>query len=328
MALLSVENLTVDLATTQGLARAVRGVDFSLGRGETLGIVGESGCGKSVTALALMGLLPDGAETGGRVLLEGRDLLALPDREMQKIRGDRLAMIFQEPMTSLNPVHRVGRQIGEALALHRDMRGAEARAETIRLLDRVGLPQPARRIDSYPHELSGGQRQRVMIAMALSCQPDILIADEPTTALDVTIQGQILDLINELVDDSEMALIMISHDLGVIAETCDAILIMYGGMAVERGPASILGGGLVHPYSRGLIAAVPQPGRARAQRLSTIPGVVPELHDLPSGCPFADRCEAADERCRAELPAVHRGAGDGHHLAACHKLPTEWRATT
>jgi peptide/nickel transport system ATP-binding protein len=326
MALLSVENLTVDLVTTRGQARAVRAVDFTLSRGQTLGLVGESGCGKSITALALMGLLPEGAVTGGRVLLEDRDLLTLPDREMQKIRGGRLAMIFQEPMTSLNPVHRVGRQIGEALALHRNLRGAEARAEVVRLLERVGLPQPARRADSYPHELSGGQRQRVMIAMALSCQPDVLIADEPTTALDVTIQGQILDLINDLVDDGEMALIMISHDLGVIAETCERIMIMYGGMVVERGATAMLGGDLVHPYSQGLIAAVPQPGRARAQRLSTIPGMVPELHDLPAGCPFADRCELADDRCHVVPPGLYRRAADQHHLAACHKLAAAWQA--
>jgi peptide/nickel transport system ATP-binding protein len=327
MTLLRIEGLTVDLVTARGPARAVRGVDFTLARGETLGIVGESGCGKSVTALALMGLLPDGARIGGRVLLDDRDLVALPDEEMQKIRGGRLAMIFQEPMTSLNPVHRVGRQIAEALALHRNMRGAEARAEVIRLMDRVHLPQAARRIDSYPHELSGGQRQRVMIAMALSCRPDVLIADEPTTALDVTIQGQILNLINELVDDGDMALIMISHDLGVIAETCTSTMIMYGGMVVERGASAMLVRDLSHPYSQGLIAAVPRPGLADKQRLATIPGVVPELHELPPGCPFSDRCDLADDACHSTVPAQHRGTDPGH-FAACHKLPDDWQVVS
>lgn len=326
MALFRVENLSVDLMTPHGRARAVRGVDFALERGNTLGIVGESGCGKSITALALMGLLPEAAESRGRVLLDDQNLLALSDREMQKIRGGRLAMIFQEPMTSLNPVHRVGRQISEALALHRDMTDSEVRAEAVRLLDRVGLPKPAQRVGSYPHELSGGQRQRVMIAMALSCAPDVLIADEPTTALDVTIQGQILNLINDLVDEGDMALIMISHDLGVIAETCENIMIMYGGTVVERGPSAMLGASLSHPYSQGLIAAVPQPGRARSQRLSTISGVVPELHDLPDGCPFTDRCELSDNFCRSTIPGNHRRADGAGHFAACHKLPEGWEA--
>ncbi|MDE0725114.1 MAG: ABC transporter ATP-binding protein, partial [Alphaproteobacteria bacterium] len=212
MALLSVEDLTVELQTNRGMAAAVRGVSFELERGGTLGIVGESGCGKSITALSLLGLLPDGARATGRIELDGTDLLSLDEAALCRIRGNRIAMIFQEPMTSLNPVHRIGRQIAEPLRLHRGLRGAGAQEEVLRLLDRVGLPDPARRINAYPHQLSGGQRQRVMIAIALSCAPDILLADEPTTALDVTIQGQILGLINELVEDSGMGLILISHD--------------------------------------------------------------------------------------------------------------------
>jgi peptide/nickel transport system ATP-binding protein len=328
MSLLDVTGLTVDLATSRGQARAVRGVEFTLRRGETLGIVGESGCGKSITALALMGLLPEGARTGGRVALEGRDLLALSDREMQQVRGRRLAMIFQEPMTSLNPVHRVGRQIAEAVALHRGLKGAALRRRVLSLLAHVGLPEPEQQADAYPHELSGGQRQRAMIAMALSCEPDVLIADELTTALDVTIQGQILELINNLVDEHGMALIMISHDLGVIAETCEEIMIMYGGMVVERGPTAQLFGELAHPYSLGLMAAVPQPGRGRGQRLATIQGVVPDLMDLPPGCPFADRCDLADGQCAEALPRPHVRAGSGAHEVACRRLPEGWREMT
>ena len=328
MSLLEITELTVDLATSRGYARAVRGIDFSLDSGGTLGIVGESGCGKSITALALMGLLPDGAQAGGRVELEGRELLALPDREMRHIRGRRVAMIFQEPMTSLNPVHRVGKQIAEAMALHRGLKGAEARRQVIQLLARVGLPEPETRVEAFPHELSGGQRQRVMIAMALSCEPDVLIADEPTTALDVTIQGQILELINNLVDEHDMALIMISHDLGVIAETCDEVLIMYGGMVVERGPTAELFGELAHPYSRGLMAAVPRPGRGRSQRLATIAGVVPDLDELPPGCPFADRCDLADGYCADVAPRQYRRAALDRHVVACHKLPEGWDVVT
>ena len=324
MTLLKVENLSVDLTTNRGPARAVRNVSFSLARGDTLGLVGESGCGKSLTALSLMGLLPEGARTSGRVLLDGQDLVAFSDDEMQNIRGLRLGMIFQEPMTSLNPLHRIGRQISEALALHKNVRGQAARDEAIRLLDRVGLPQAKSRVDSYPHELSGGQRQRVMIAMALSCQPDILIADEPTTALDVTIQGQILDLINDLVDENNMALIMISHDLGVISETCEEIVIMYGGAMVEWGSIDILKRNLAHPYGQGLLAAVPRPGLSASTRLSTIPGVVPELYDLPSGCPFSDRCSESLEICHNEMPDIYRSADEANHFASCHCLPNDW----
>ena len=324
MALLEVSDLVVELETPRGRARALRGVEFVLEAGRTLGIVGESGSGKSITALALMGLAPEGARLEGRVRLAGQELLGLPEAEMQRIRGRRMAMIFQEPMTSLNPVHRVGRQIGEALALHRALRGPEARAEATRLLARVGLPRPERLVDAYPHELSGGQRQRVMIAMALSCGPDVLIADEPTTALDVTIQERILGLINHLVDADGMALIMISHDFGVIARTCEEVLIMYAGLVVERGATRRILEAPAHPYSRGLIAAVPRLGqgreRGREARLRTIPGVMAELDELPAGCPFADRCDLADQGCVERTPGMRAVAVDGTQAAACHKL--------
>ena len=316
MALLSVQDLRVELQTSRGMAPAVRGVSFELERGGTLGIVGESGCGKSMTALALMGLLPDGARTTGRIDLAGIDLLSLDENAWCKMRGNRMAMIFQEPMTSLNPVHRIGRQIAEPLRLHRGLRGAGAREEVLRLLDRVGLPDPSRRIDAYPHQLSGGQRQRVMIAMALSCAPDILLADEPTTALDVTIQGQILDLVNELVEDAGMGLILISHDLGVIGQTVDDVAVMYGGAFVEQGATAALFANLRHPYSRGLFAAVPRPGVTRQERLSTIPGTVPELADLPPACAFADRCANVTDICWQTAPDMTAVGAD--HAAACH----------
>ncbi len=318
MTLLTVEGLEVALNTSLGRARAVRGIDFALARGDTLGIVGESGCGKSMTALALMGLLPEGAETAGRVLLDGENLLDLGDAAMCEIRGNRIGMVFQEPMTSLNPVHTIGRQVVEPLRLHRGLNRADAEAEAVRLLDRVGIPNPAQRLDSFPHQLSGGQRQRVMIAMALSCEPDLLIADEPTTALDVTIQNQILDLIAELVDELGMALILISHDLGVIAETVDQVMVMYGGAVVETGPTDTLFERLAHPYSQGLFAAMPRLGRLSGERLATIPGTVPDLAHLPAGCTFADRCHLAIDACRTAPPPLT--AVDAGHSAACIRL--------
>lgn len=321
MALLSVEDLTVELQTNRGMAAAVRGVSFELERGGTLGIVGESGCGKSITALSLLGLLPDGARATGRIELDGTDLLSLDEAALCRIRGNRIAMIFQEPMTSLNPVHRIGRQIAEPLRLHRGLRGAGAQEEVLRLLDRVGLPDPARRINAYPHQLSGGQRQRVMIAIALSCAPDILLADEPTTALDVTIQGQILGLINELVEDSGMGLILISHDLGVIGETVDKVAVMYGGAVVEQGDTDSLFNNLAHPYSQGLFAAVPRPGAARPDRLQTIRGTVPELTDLPPACTFADRCAMATDICWRQAPKMAAmGPRRTVHQTACHHV--------
>jgi peptide/nickel transport system ATP-binding protein len=316
--LLAVEDLRVTLPTARGPADAVRGVGFSLARGETLGLIGESGCGKSVTALALMGLLPEGAAVRGSVRFAGRELVGLSDRALCAMRGDRIGMVFQEPMTSLNPLHTVGRQVAEPLRLHRGLDAAAARAEAIRLLDRVGLPDARRRVDAHPHQLSGGQRQRATIAMALACGPDLLIADEPTTALDVTIQGQILDLIADLVAERGMALILISHDLGVIAENVDRMLVMYGGTVVERGPTREVFRRMAHPYTRGLFGARPRLGGDRAQPLATIAGTVPDLVDLPGGCAFADRCPKVVDACRAAMPAeVALGAG---HAARCIRI--------
>jgi peptide/nickel transport system ATP-binding protein len=318
MALLEVEDLVVRLATASGPVDAVRGVGFSLERGDTLGLIGESGSGKSMTVLALLGLLPEGAQVFGRVRFEGRDLIGLDEDGLCRIRGDRIGMIFQEPMTALNPLHTIGHQVAEPLVLHRGVSGAAARKSALELLDRVGLPDAARRIDAYPHQLSGGQRQRVTIAMALACGPDLLIADEPTTALDVTIQGQILELIADLVEERGMALMLISHDLGVIAENVARMLVMYGGTVVESGPTPAVFARLAHPYTRGLFGARPKLGAARGARLLTIPGTVPELADLPRGCPFADRCSLVIDRCRAAMPQMHSVGPD--HLARCIRL--------
>jgi peptide/nickel transport system ATP-binding protein len=317
MALLEVENLGVTLKTSAGPADAVRDVSFGLERGSTLGIVGESGCGKSMTALALIGLLPDVARTRGAIRLGGENLLEKSETEMCAIRGNQIAMIFQEPMTSLNPVHTVGRQIMEPMLVHRGIGRAEAERDAIRLMERVGIPNARARIDAYPHQMSGGQRQRVMIAIALSCSPLVLIADEPTTALDVTIQAQILDLIHELVNEEGMALILISHDLGVISENADDVLVMYGGAVIERAPTASLFDDLSHPYTQGLFAAVPRLGRGRG-RLATIPGTVPDLADLPHGCTFAGRCPLAIEDCSA-APPRQMPVSPGHS-AACIRL--------
>jgi peptide/nickel transport system ATP-binding protein len=309
-ALLEVSDLGIRLKTSRGSAQAVREVSFSLKRGETLGLVGESGCGKSITALALMGLLPESAVISGSIALEGRELAGLSDSDYCKLRGNRISMIFQEPMTALNPMHAIGDQIAEPLRRHKAYSAAQARKEAIALLDRVGLPDAARRVDAYPHQFSGGQRQRITIAMALACQPDILIADEPTTALDVTIQGQILDLIADLVAERGMAMILISHDLGVIAENVQRMMVMYGGTVVESGATDKVFSRMGHPYTQGLFRARPRLGAKKGTRLQTIAGTVPELADLPAGCPFADRCPLVENRCRAALPAmVDVGAG-------------------
>ncbi len=318
MALLEVENLTVRLRTARGPAEAVRDVSFALERGGTLGLVGESGSGKSMTALALIGLLPDGAEPSGKIRLAGQELLGLAESELCQIRGNRIAMVFQEPVTALNPLHSVGRQVAEPLILHGGMDHAAARAEAVRLLDRVRMPDAAQRAEAYPHQLSGGQRQRVTIAMALACKPDILIADEPTTALDVTIQRRILDLIAELVAEDSMALILISHDLGVIAENVERMLVMYGGSVVEGGPTEEVFGRPAHPYTRALLAARPALHLARGVRLKTIPGSVPELADLPPGCPFGDRCTLVIPACAAARPREERVGAD--HYARCIRL--------
>ncbi len=320
--LLAVTDLRVTLNTARGPADALRGIDLQLARGATLGLIGESGCGKSMTAMAIMGLLPAGAAVSGSIVLNGQELVGLADDAMCALRGNRIGMVFQEPMTELNPLHTVGDQIAEPLRLHRGMTRAAARAEALRLLERVRLPQAAQRLDAYPHQLSGGQRQRVTIAMALACGPDLLIADEPTTALDVTIQAEILALIRELVIECGMALLMISHDLGVMARTVTRLLVMYGGTVVESGPTGAVFAQLAHPYTRGLFAARPRLGATRVDGrkplLATIPGRVPELVDMPAGCPFADRCAWVVEACRAAPPApVIVGAG---HEARCIRV--------
>ncbi len=308
MALLEVSNLRVNIHAHRGSAPAVRDMTFSLDRGETLGLIGESGCGKSMTALALMGLQPENATVSGSLRLAGRELMALSDRDWRSIRGDQMAMIFQEPMTALNPVHRVGAQIAEPLRLHQNLSAGAAREQAIALLARVGIPDAARRVDSFPHQFSGGQRQRIMIAMALACEPDVLIADEPTTALDVTVQEQILGLIRELVDERGMALILISHDLGLIAQNVQRMLVMYGGSAVESGPSAEVFARPAHPYTRGLLAARPSLAHRlvahRSERLPTIAGTVPDLFHLPPGCPFAGRCEFTEAACHSQKPPL------------------------
>jgi peptide/nickel transport system ATP-binding protein len=308
---IEVEGLGIRLNTRRGPAQAVRGVSFSLARGETLGLVGESGCGKSITALALMGLLPDGAVVSGSIRLDGRELVKLSDADYCRLRGNRISMIFQEPMTALNPMHTIGHQVAEPLRRHKAYSAAQARNEAIALLDRVGLPDPARRVEAYPHQLSGGQRQRITIAMALACEPDLLIADEPTTALDVTLQGQILDLIADLVEERGMSMILISHDLGVIAENVQRMMVMYGGTVVENGPTDKVFRRMAHPYTQGLFRARPRLGARKGTRLATIAGTVPELADLPAGCTFADRCPLVIDACRAAPPPVV-GVGPGH----------------
>ena len=318
MPLLEVKDLSIELRTHRGPARAVRNVSFSLERGDTLGLVGESGCGKSITSMALMGLLPEGARVTGSIRLDGTELVGLRERELQRLRGNRIGMIFQEPMTALNPVHTVGRQVAEPLRLHRGLSASDARREAIALLDRVGIPDAARRVDAYPHQFSGGQRQRITIAMALACGPDLLIADEPTTALDVTIQKQILDLVRELVAERGMALILISHDLGVIAQNAARMLVMYGGAVVESGPTAEVFARKRHPYTLGLFGARPGLLSAKGQRLATIPGTVPELVDLPVGCTFAGRCGFTIDACHGTVPPAFE-VGPGH-VARCIRL--------
>jgi peptide/nickel transport system ATP-binding protein len=317
--LLEVRDLRVTLATPRGPADALRGISLTIARGQTLGLIGESGCGKSITALALMGLLPERASVTGSVRLDGRELVGLPEPDWCSLRGNRLAMVFQEPMTALNPLHTIGHQIAESLRLHKRLDRGAARAEALRLLQRVQLPQAAQRLDAYPHQLSGGQRQRVVIAIALACGPDLLIADEPTTALDVTIQREVLELIAQLVAEDGMALLLISHDLGVMAENVQRMLVMYGGTVVESGPTDAVFGQLAHPYTRGLFAARPRLGLPRGHRLATIPGRVPELIDLPDGCGFAERCSLAADDCRrAPPPLIAVAAGPRSERGSDH----------
>ena len=319
--ILEVKGLRTLFFTRQGLVRAVSDLSFHVGRGEVLAIVGESGCGKSITALSIMRLVPTppGRIDAGSVKLEGRELLSLDEEEMRAVRGNDISMIFQEPMTSLNPVLSIGEQIAEAVRLHQDISRADARARAVEMLDLVRIPEPAQRAREYPHQLSGGMRQRVMIAMALACNPRVLIADEPTTALDVTIQAQILDLIVKLQQARGTAVILITHDLGVVAETAHRVVVMYAGRKIEEAPVEELFDRPLHPYTHGLMASVPRlavlGGGPTAERLQEIPGMVPLLSALPEGCAFAPRCAHADDTCRATYPDyVERRPG---HWVAC-----------
>jgi len=316
---LRVEDLRTHFVTSEGTTRAVDGVSFTVAQGETLGIVGESGCGKSVTALSIMRLLPPGLgrHVGGHVVCGGRDLLELSEAEMRRIRGNQIAMVFQEPMTSLNPVLTVGDQIAEAVIIHQGKSRSAAWAHAAEMLRRVRIPDAARRVHDYPHQFSGGMRQRVMIAMALACHPQLLIADEPTTALDVTIQAQILRLIRQLQAETGAAVLMITHDLGVVAETCARVVVMYAGRVVEQADVLDLFDRPMHPYTRGLMACIPR-GQRGAHRLQEIPGMVPDLRDPIPGCPFVPRCSYATARCAAEMPPLlDRGQT---HRAACWEV--------
>ncbi len=314
---LEVRNLDVVFTSDTGTVKAVDGVSFDLSPGQTLGLVGESGCGKSVTALSLLDLVPlPGRVAAGEILLDGTDLIGLPDAALQRVRGVRLSMIFQEPMTSLNPVISVGRQVAETLEIHQLASKSEAWTSAITMLAKVGIPDAAERAGSYPHQMSGGMRQRVMIAMALICRPGVLIADEPTTALDVTIQAQILDLMLDIQRELGTAILFISHDLAVISEIADDVLVMYAGRIVEQAPATSLFAAPLHPYTRGLIETLPTAG-PRQDRLPAIPGTVPDLSALPPGCRFSDRCALADDQCRtAEPPLEFLGSG---RRVACFK---------
>jgi len=323
--LLSIENLQVHFRTPDGVNRAVDGVSFAIGAGETLAIVGESGCGKSVTSMSILRLLPEPpAAIAGAIRFQGTNLLDLSDKEMRKIRGNDISVIFQEPMTSLNPVLTVGRQIGETLRLHQGLSRAQAEERAVEMLTLVGIPEPKRRVREYPHQLSGGMRQRVMIAIALACSPKLLIADEPTTALDVTIQAQILDLMRDLKRRVGAAIMLITHDLGVVAEVADRVVVMYAGRKVEEAAVTDLFRNPRHPYTRGLMGAVPRLGSAEhgeTGRLSEIPGMVPSLKTRIEGCVFAGRCPQVAEICRTAAPALERKGPA--HLAACHFAPKD-----
>ncbi len=323
MALLEIENLQTHFRTPEGVNRAVDGVSFSVEPGETLAIVGESGCGKTVMASSVLRLIPEPpGKIGGSIRFEGIDLLKLDERAMRDIRGNQISMIFQEPMTSLNPVLTVGRQIRETLRLHQDLGRHAAEGRAVEILRLVGIAEPQRRVREYPHQLSGGMRQRVMIAIALACNPKLLIADEPTTALDVTIQAQILDLMSDLKQRVGAAIILITHDLGVVAEIAERVLVMYAGRKVEEAPVGELFRSPRHPYTQGLLGALPKLGSSldgKATRLAEIPGVVPNLKQRIAGCVFASRCALASEVCRRIPPALELKAPG--HLAACHFAP-------
>ncbi len=315
--LLEVKELRTQFFTQDGVVNAVNGISYTLDEGETLGIVGESGCGKSVGVMSLIRLIPmpPGRVVGGEVWFDGRDLLKLSDDEIRQVRGNRIAMIFQDPMTSLNPVLTVGRQISEALELHLGMDKEQARQRSVDLLELVGIPGAEGRLDNYPHQFSGGMRQRVMIAMGLSCNPQLLIADEPTTALDVTIQAQIVDLVKHLRDELGMAIIWITHDLGVVAGLADRMIVMYAGFIVEEAAVKELYANPRHPYTLGLLGSLPRLDEDRPTRLRSIEGLPPDLIDLPRGCPFYARCAWRIERCQGENPPLELIAS--HHRVAC-----------
>ena len=315
--LLKVDNLSTWFYTDDGIVKAVNDVSFSLNKGHTLGIVGESGCGKSITSLSVMRLIdsPPGKIVGGKILFKGEDLLAKSEEEMRRVRGKRIAMIFQEPMTSLNPVYTVGRQIEEALLIHESMTKKEAKRRALEMLRLVRIPLPEKRFDEYPHQLSGGMRQRVMIAIALACSPELLICDEPTTALDVTIQAQILALIDELKEKTGTSVIMITHDLGVMSEITDEVLIMYAGEIVEYAPKAQLFQNPLHPYTQGLIACVPKL-TSDSDRLQTIEGTVPSFDDMPAGCTFWPRCPFAESICKEKKPPL---IDCGNRTVRCHR---------
>jgi peptide/nickel transport system ATP-binding protein len=323
--LLEVENLQTHFRTPDGVNRAVDGVSFHVNAGETVAIVGESGCGKSVTSMSILRLIPEPpGKIAGAIRFQGRDLLQLSEREMRAIRGNEISMIFQEPMTSLNPVLTVGRQIGETLRLHQGLSAAEAEAKAVEMLTLVGIPEPKRRVREYPHQLSGGMRQRVMIAIALACNPKLLIADEPTTALDVTIQAQILELMRDLKRRVGAAIVLITHDLGVVAEVAERVIVMYAGKKVEEASAVDLFRNPRHPYTQGLLGSMPKLGSSLSgeeEKLAEIPGLVPSLKQKIPGCVFASRCNKAVDLCRQLAPALESKAPD--HVAACHFAPKE-----
>jgi peptide/nickel transport system ATP-binding protein len=318
--LLSVKDLVVEFSTRHGAVRAVDNISFDLYPNETVGIVGESGCGKTVTGLTLLRLIPmpPGRIVQGSIQFQGKDLTRLSEREMQDLRGADISMIFQEPMTALNPVFTVGNQMMDVLRNHRNMGRAEARAAAIEMLRTVGIPAPEKRIDEYPHQLSGGMRQRVMIAMALLCGPKLLVADEPTTALDVTTQAQVMEQIVKLQDEFHMSVILVTHDLGVVAESCDRVIVMYCGNIIETAPIDAVFEQPLHPYTKGLLASIPKLREEKLEQLPIIPGMVPDLLHLPQGCRFADRCSRATERCTSEKPRLEPVAGGGGRAVACY----------
>jgi oligopeptide/dipeptide ABC transporter ATP-binding protein len=315
--LLRVSDLIVGFESGGVVARAVDGVSFEVNRGRTLGIVGESGCGESVTAFSIMRLLPQphGRIVGGSILFEGKDLARASEPDLHHIRGGRIGMVFQEPLSALNPVQTIGRQLAEVLLLHKPITKGQAHAEAVALLGKVGIPSPGVRMREYPHQLSGGMRQRVVIAMALSCNPSLLIADEPTTALDVTIQAQILDLMLSLQRELGMAIVLITHDLGVIAQVCDEVVVMYAGRVAEQGPVEDIFRRPAHPYTRGLLASIPRLATARKSRLPTIEGAVPGLSEMPAGCRFQGRCPFVEQRCRDARPPLEEVASG--HAVSC-----------